>query len=143
LTSKAAHSGSGHAVIGTAPRAATIPCPWRACPRNPPATRHTAVQQIGIFQHLVVEVILGRNFQRTRLDAHVDVFRHQDDLPVRLLLLEERHHAENLVVDLAERQDRGDIAGDRMRLQEQPAGGGLVAVFGKRSAILDVHFRSN
>ena len=88
---------------------------------------HTAIQQIGIFQHPVVGVILCRHPQGARLDAHVDVFRHQDDRPARMLVLQPRDHAKDLIIDLAERQDRGHIALHRMRLQIHPPGRRLVA----------------
>ena len=35
---------------------------------------HACVEQVGIFKHFVVEIVLGIHIQRARLDAHVDVF---------------------------------------------------------------------
>ena len=57
------------------------------------------VEDVRILQHLVVEIVLGGQPQRTRLDAHVDVFGHQDDLPLRLLPLQRHDHAEAGPVD--------------------------------------------
>ena len=41
------------------------------------------IEQVGVFQHMVIEVIFGGQTQGTRLDAHIDVFRHQHNAPVR------------------------------------------------------------
>jgi hypothetical protein len=68
------------------------------------------VQQVGIFQHVVVEVVLGRQAQRARLDAHVDVFRHQHDGAAFLLRFQRTHHGQDLVVGLAGRQPTGSSA---------------------------------
>src|SRR3569623_764136 len=95
------------------------------------------VLQSGVFQYLVVEVILGRKPQRARLDAHVDVFRHQNDLAFGVMARQEQHDAEDLVVDLAGRQAQRDVAGDRLGLQKQPAGGGVMAVRCEWHAFLD------
>ncbi len=67
---------------------------------------HAGVEQVGVLQHLVVEVVLGVEAQRARLDAHVDVFGHQDDLALRLLCLQVHHHADDLVVGLRGGQRR-------------------------------------
>ena len=95
------------------------------------------VEQVGVFQDLVVEVVLGGQAQRTRLDAHVDVLGHQNDLPLGVVARKKEHHAENLVVDLAGGQVDRDVAGDRLGLQVEPAGGGVVAVRRERYAVLD------
>ena len=98
---------------------------------------HAGIQQVGVFQHLVVGIVFGGQSQGARLDPHVDVFRHQDDLPLGEVSRQEQHHAENLVVDLAGGQGQRDVAGDRLRLQEQLAGGGAMAVRCDRHALFD------
>jgi hypothetical protein len=55
-----------------------------------------------------------------------------------MVVCEEQHHAENLVVYLAGRQVDRHVAIDRLGLQEQPAGRGIVAVRTERHALLDV-----
>ena len=35
------------------------------------------IEQVSVFKHMVVEVLFGRQAERTRFDPHVDVFRHQ------------------------------------------------------------------
>ena len=35
------------------------------------------IEQVGVFKHMVVEVLFSRQAERTRFDPHVDVFRHQ------------------------------------------------------------------
>ena len=58
------------------------------------------IEDVGILEHLVVEVVLGEQVEGTRLDAHVDVFRHQDDRALREFFLQVDNHREDLVVDL-------------------------------------------
>ena len=99
---------------------------------------HAGVEQVGVLQHLVVEVVLGRQRQRTRLDAHVDVLGHQDHLAARVGFLQMADHGEDLVVGLAAGQRRGQLAVDRLGLQEQAAGRLLVALRRQRDAIVDV-----
>ena len=59
---------------------------------------HAGVQQVGIFENFVVEVVFGREPERARLDAHVDVFADQDHLALGVQLLQMMHDAEDLVV---------------------------------------------
>jgi hypothetical protein len=68
------------------------------------------VKDVGILQHLVVEVVLGEQVEGARLDAHVDVFRHQNDWTFREFLLQVDDYRENLVVDLGGRQPCGSSA---------------------------------
>ena len=39
----------------------------------------SGVEHVGVVEHLVGEVVLCRNSKGRRLDAHVDVLRHQHD----------------------------------------------------------------
>ena len=59
------------------------------------------VEEIGILQHLVVEVILGGETQRMGLDPHVDVFRDEDDAPPRMRPRELHDDRDDVVVRLA------------------------------------------
>ena len=59
------------------------------------------VEQVGILQHLVVEVILCIEAQRAGLDAHVDVFGDEDHRAFGLQLLQMHDHGDDLVVGLA------------------------------------------
>ena len=67
-----------------------------------------------------------------RLDAHVDVFRHQHDLAIRAVVLQRAHDAENLVVGLAFRQtfDRLDVGQRGLEVQ---AAGRLAAAQARRA----------
>jgi hypothetical protein len=99
---------------------------------------HAGVEQVGVLEHLVVEVVLRRQAQRTRLDAHVDVFGHQHDFALRFFLLQIAHHGENLVVGLAGGEGGRQLAVDRLGLQEQ-APLRLLPVFRlDRQPVLDV-----
>ncbi|TXT23036.1 MAG: Dehydrogenase [Gallionellaceae bacterium] len=100
--------------------------------------QHTAIQQVGVFQHLVVEIVLRGQPERARLDAHVDVFADQDHRALRLLLLQEQHHAEDGVVGLAVLQRGRQLVGDKLGLQEQPPGGGMAALCLQRDALADI-----
>ncbi|ENO86542.1 dehydrogenase [Thauera aminoaromatica S2] len=81
------------------------------------------VQQVAVLEHLVVEVVLRGEPERTGLDAHVDVLRHQDDLAPGVLLHQEHHHREDLVVAARGRQGRRQLDVDRLGLQVQASGG--------------------
>ena len=74
------------------------------------------VEQIGVFEHLVVEIILGREPQGTRLDAHVDVLADEDDLALGVRFLQEFNDADDLVVRFAAGEPRRQLAGDRLGL---------------------------
>ena len=83
---------------------------------------HAGVEQVGVLQHLVIEVVLGRQSQCARLDAHVDVLADQDHLALVVPLLEVLDHAYDLVVGLAGGQPCREFAVDRFGLQEQASG---------------------
>ncbi len=92
---------------------------------------HPRVEEVGVLEDLVVEVVLGGQPDRVRLDAHVDVFRHQHHVALRILLLEVERHAEDHVVGLL-------LDAHGMRLQEEVAGGLSAALRLERIALLDV-----
>jgi hypothetical protein len=73
---------------------------------------NTGIQEIGVLEHLVVCVVLRREAERMRLDAHVDVLRHQDHVPLGLALLERTDDGEDLVVGLADSERRRQLAVD-------------------------------
>ena len=99
---------------------------------------HAGVEQVGVLEHLVVEIILGGQAQRARLDAHVDVLGDQDHLALGVGFLQVLDHADDLVVGLAGGKPRRQLAVDRLGLQEQPAGRLLVAGVVERDALGDV-----
>src|SRR5882672_698417 len=49
---------------------------------------HPGVEEVRVLQNLVVEVVFGGEPERARLDAHVDVLRHQHHLALWLPLLQ-------------------------------------------------------
>ncbi len=101
--------------------------------------QHAGVEQVGIVERLVVLVVLGRQAQGARLDAHVDVFRHQHHLALALVLLAQRlHDTEDLVVGLALRQAGRQLVVHQLRLEEQLAVGFLVTGLVERDAGLAV-----
>ena len=63
--------------------------------------QHAGVQQVGIFQHFVVEIVLCRQAQSTRLDAHVDVFADQSDFTFGMQSVQMADHAQDGVVGFA------------------------------------------
>ena len=95
------------------------------------------VEQVGVFQYLVVEVVLRLQPERPRLDAHVDVFRHQNDFALRVQALQVNHHGEDLVVGLGSGQPGWQVARDGLGLQEEAAAGLLVRQLKQRDAVLD------
>ena len=88
------------------------------------------VQQVGVFQHMVVEIVFRRQTERTRLDPHVDVFRHQYHGPAGLLHFQCAHYAEDLVVGFAHRQAFWKTDVVQFSLEIQVALGILVAELG-------------
>jgi len=96
------------------------------------------IEQVRVFQHLVVEVVLRRQAQGTGLDAHVDVFRHQDHGTLGIAALEVDDHGQDLVVVLGLGQGRGQFRINGLRLQEQAATGQLVGRPLQGNALLDV-----
>ena len=65
------------------------------------------IEDVGILQHLVVEIVLGQQVERAGLDAHVDVLRHQDDRALWKFLLQVDDDRQDLVVHLGGRQPGG------------------------------------
>ncbi len=98
---------------------------------------HPRVQQVLVLEDLVVEVVLGGQAERARLDAHVDVFRHQHDLALRELLLQGADHAQDLVIRLALRQAVRQLDLVELGLQEQLALRIAVAQLGQRQALVE------
>ena len=66
----------------------------------------TGIEQVGVFQHLVVEVVFCEQAQCPRLDPHIDVFGHQNDRATGVFELQEEDDAQNLVVVFGGRQRR-------------------------------------
>ena len=105
--------------------------------------KHAVIEQLVVTQGFVVFVIFGGQPQRACLDAHIDVFRNQHHLALRVLLFKRGHHAQNLVVGLA--------LGQRIRrqsvvlhtgLKEQVARGLAVAGRVQRDAFCQFFFGS-
>jgi hypothetical protein len=92
------------------------------------------VEEVGILEHLVVEVVLCFEAQRAGLDAHVDVLGDQDHRALGMLLAEEHDDADDLVVGLGGRQRNRQDAVDGFGLQEQVAGGQFARRFGQGDA---------
>jgi hypothetical protein len=61
---------------------------------------HAGVQEVAVFQNLVVEVVLRLQPERARLDAHVDVFGDEDHRTLGMLALQVDDDRQNLVVGL-------------------------------------------
>ena len=95
------------------------------------------IQQVGIFQHVVVEVIFRGQANGTRLEAHVDVLGDQHHRTFRILLVQRAHHAQDLVVGLAFGQAFRQGGVLQLGLEVQAALGILVAQFGQRDAQVD------
>mmetsp|Transcript_6769 Transcript_6769/g.28486 ORF Transcript_6769/g.28486 Transcript_6769/m.28486 type:complete len:567 (-) Transcript_6769:681-2381(-) len=93
------------------------------------------VEQVGVFQRLVVAVVLRRQAQGAGLDAHVDVLGHQHDLAARVVRLQCLNDAEDLVVRLALRQALGQGRVDQLGLEEELALGLTVPGAGQRQAL--------
>jgi hypothetical protein len=118
-------------------QAALVPALHRLAVALPEVGRQlqrAGVEQVAVFERLVVEVVLGRQAQRTRLDAHVDVFGHQHHVALRLLLAQRLHHAEDLVVGLALRQAGRQADVDEVGLEEELAAGFAMAGARQRQA---------
>jgi hypothetical protein len=96
--------------------------------------QHAGVEQVAVFQRLVVEVVLGRQAQCACLDAHVDVLGHQHHLAAGVLLAQALHHAQDLVVGLALRQTGRQLEIQQHGLEEQLAAGLAVAGLGQVDA---------
>ena len=61
----------------------------------------TGVEQIGIFQHLVIEVVLRIHTQCAGFDTHVDILADKDNFTVKLLFVQEHHDTQYRVVRFA------------------------------------------
>ncbi|MNN06191.1 hypothetical protein D3C81_1189730 [compost metagenome] len=95
------------------------------------------VEQVLVFQDLVVVVVFSRQPQCARLDAHVDVFGHQHHLALGVLLLQRADHAQDLVVGLALRQALGQLDLVQAGLEEQLALRVAVAERGQRQPVVE------
>ena len=127
----------GQPVVGEAavlPRLHALAMPVPEADRQ---RERSGVEDVGVLEHLVAGVVLGRQPERACLDAHVDVLRHQHHVSSRMHILQRAHHAEDLVVGLAGGQRRGQRARHRRGLEEQPAGRVGVAQARQRDAVLD------
>ena len=113
----------GQAVVGAAFLLPRLHALGVAFPKCLVQFAGAGIEQIGILEHLVVEVVLRLEAQRAGLDAHVDVLRHQDHLALRRSFGQVQDDAEDLVVAASGRQAVGQADTDRLGLQEQPAGG--------------------
>ena len=96
------------------------------------------IKQVGVFNDLVVEIVLGTKPQGAGLDAHVDVFRHQNDITVRPALLQRVDDTQDLIVSLGRRQARGQGGrGQGRRLQPQASGGFAIPEFVQANTLFD------
>ena len=59
---------------------------------------HAGVEEVGILQYFVVEIVFGSDLKCARFDAHVDVFGDQRDDPFRLFFLQMQTHRDDFVV---------------------------------------------
>ena len=94
---------------------------------------HAGVQQVAVFEHLVVEVILRQQPESTGFDAHVDVLGNEDHRTIGIGALEVDDDRQNLVIDLGCRQPCREVTTDRFGLQEETAAG----QFARRPVELD------
>ena len=82
---------------------------------------HSGIEKLGVLEHLVVVVVLGRDPQRPRLDPHVDVLAHQDHVALRVQMLQMHDDREDLVVGLAVRERGRQHRSDHLGLQVELA----------------------
>ena len=99
--------------------------------------QYPGIKQVSIFQHLVVEIILRVQAQRTCLDAHIDVFTDQYDGALGLLVVQVHHYAEDGVVSFAIGKIFGEFLIDKLGLQKQPPGSGFVGLSLQGNALLN------
>ncbi len=97
-----------------------------------------AVEQIGVLEHLVIEIILGGEPQRARLDPHIDILADQNHLALGMGFLQMFDYADDLVIGLAACQTRGQLAADRLCLQKQASRSVAAVVCMQLDAVLDV-----
>ena len=132
------HDGAGDAVKSVG---ALLPALDRTAMGSPNIGRKrqgAGIQQVAIFQRFVVLVVVGGEAQRARLDSHVDVFGHQDDLSWSVLLAKGLHHAKDLVVCFSLRQAGGQCVTQQLRLEEQFAASRAVTGRAERQTRRDV-----
>ena len=132
------HQGSGDAVVGGAALLPGLHGLGVSVPEVVRQGEDPRVQDVGVLQHLVVRVVLGRQAERARLHAHVDVLGHQHHVAVGARLAQRAHDPEDVVVGLPDRQAGRQNLRDRLRLQKQAAGGLGVADRGQQNPLLDL-----
>ena len=99
---------------------------------------HAAIEKVGVLENLIVEVILGRDPDRMRLDAHVDVLGYEDDAALRMHTLQVYYDRDDLIVGLAAGERWRQRGRDRLGLQEQPAAGRASARGLERNTARDI-----
>ena len=99
------------------------------------------VQQVAVFQRLIVLVVVGGQAQGPGLDAHIDVLGHQHHFARGKLLAQGRYHAQDLVVRLALGQAGGQSVVQRLGLEQQLAARIAVAGAGQLETGRDVGAR--
>jgi len=100
--------------------------------------KRACIQQVAVFKHLVVLVIVGVEPQGARLDAHVDVLGHQHDFARHIFLAQRLDHAKDLVVSLALRQAHRQGVVEHLGLEKQAAAGFRVPGGVQLQALADV-----
>ena len=118
---QARHDGAADAVESVA---AALPAFHRLAMPNPEVRgqgQGAGIQQVAVFQGLVVLIVFCGQSQRPCLHAHVDVFGHQHHITRRVLLAQGLDHAQNLVVGLALGQAHGQAHVQGLRLEKQLA----------------------
>ena len=81
----------------------------------------TGVEQVAVFQRLVVEIILRRQPQCARLDAHVDVFADQNHRHPCVRARQMHEHGKDVVVAFGGGQRSGQRLRDGVGLEKQRA----------------------
>ena len=71
---------------------------------------------------MVVKVVFRSHRQGTCLQAHIDVFRNQDDLACCELLLQRAHDTQNLIVGFAHGEVGRQGPRHRLGLKKQASG---------------------
>ena len=98
---------------------------------------HTGIEEVGVLEHLVVEIILGGEAQRVGLDPHVDILRDENDAAPGMGARKLHHDGDNVVVGLAARERRWQRHRNRFGLQEQTPGRGAARFLGQRNPLHD------
>ena len=100
IEQKLAHERPGNAVVSNAallPAFHTLAMPIPEVGRQ---LQDARIKQVGVFNDLIIEIVLSPQTQGAGLDAHVDVFGHQDDIAIGPSLLQCVDHTEDLIVSL-------------------------------------------